>query len=360
MTTATHPLALRAHELSATAARRHLALLAALPVPFAETRARVTRASCHTLTDQFGPERAVLRAPRTALPGVDLVQLHAVTTHRTTYLGRTLAEVIEAEEEEWERRLTRAGALRVGALRRLLDAERLRAATVEHVAESLAIFEVLPVRPADFDVMLTEVAHASGFAPVNGGYRLLDGVRPVGPLITDGDLGVGRSRAELEVSAADAADEFAEVWELILALLWSSSGSDSIDSLLDDASALGVELDDFGPATADDIDLDDPDEVLRFDFRRAAHMHAQVAPAREAARQLARGKRERAAERERRQQRWAEHQAKQAREREIRRRISKAEIRDLRFDRDATPNHDHSGGDKPGPKSDKGDDGWSL
>lgn len=352
MTTTTHPDALRAQELSATAARRHLALLAALPVPFAGTRARVTLASCHTLTDQFGPERAVLRAPGTALPGVDLTQLHALTMHSTTYLGRTLAEVVKAEEEERKRRLTRASALRVGSLRRLFDAERLRAATVEHMVESLAIFEVLPVHPADFDVMLTEVTHASGFAWVNGGYRLLDGVSPVGPLITDGDLGVGRSRAELEASATDAADEFAEVWELILAFLWSSSGSDSIDSLHDDAGALGVDLDDYGPASADDIDLDDPDEVVRFGFRRAAHLHAQVAPAREAARQLVRWERERAAERERRQHRWAEHQARQAREREIRRRMSEAAIRDLRLGHDATPN-DKSGGDK-------GDDGWSL
>lgn len=188
---------------------------------------------------------------------------------------------------------------------------------------------------------------------MNGGYRLLDGVRPVGSLITDGDLGVGRSRAELEVSAADAADEFAEVLELILALLWSSSGSDSIDSLLDDASALGVNLDDYGPATGDDIDLGDPDEVLQFDFRRAKHLHAQVAPAREAARQLAKRECEQTAERERRQHRWVELQAKQAREREIRRRISKAEIRDLRLARDVTHNDDKSGGDK-------GDDGWSL
>ena len=353
MTKTTHPDALRAQELSATAARRHLALLAALPVPLAEARARVTRATCHTLTDKFGPERAVLRAPRTALPGIDRTELHALTTHRTVDLGRTLAEVVRTEEEERERRQTRTGALRVGALRRLFDAERLRAATVEHMVESLAIFEVLPVRPADFDLMLTEVAHASGFAPVIGGYRLLDGVSPVGPLITDGDLGVGRSRSELEASAAEAADEFDEVWELILALLWSSNGNDSIDSLFDDASALGVDLDDYGPATADDIDLDDHDEAVLFDFRRAAHLQTQVAPAREAARQLASREREEAAESERRRHRWTEHHAKQAREREIRRRLSKAEIRNLRLERNVTPNNDKSGGDK-------GEDGLFL
>lgn len=343
----------RAHALSARAAGRHLALLAALPVPVADTRSRVTRASCHTLTDQFGPERAILRAPATALPGINLARLHALTTHETSDLGLTLVDVIAAEDRERQRRQARAAALRVGGLRRLLEAERLRAATIVHMVDSLALFEVTPVYPADFDLMLADVAHASGFARVEGGYRLLEGMRPVGSLITDEDLGVGRSRDELERSAADAADEFAEVWELILALLWSGSGSDSIDSLLDDANALGIELDDDGPATVDDIDLDDPDEVVRFDFRRAAHLHTQVAPAREAARQLARAEREQAAERERRQRRWAEHQAKRAREREIRRRIAKAAICDLRLGRDTRVN-----GDKP--DGDKGDDGWSL
>lgn len=342
----------RAHALSAGAASRHLALLAALPVPVAETRSRVTRASCHTLTDQFGPERAVLRAPATALPGINLARLHAVTTHETADLGLTLAEVIAAEEDERQRRQARAAALRVGGLRRLLEAERLRAATIEHMVDSLALFEVTPVYPADFELMLVDVAHASGFARVEGGYRLLEGMRPVGPLITDEDLGVGRSRDELERSAADAADEFAEVWELILALLWSGSGSDSIDSLLDDANALGVDLDDDGPATDDDIDLDDPDEVVRFDFRRAAHLHTQVAPVREAARQLAKAEREQAAERERRRRRWAEHHAKRARESEIRRRIAKAAIRDLRLGRDTTVSDGN-------PDGDKGDDGWS-
>lgn len=353
MTTTTHRNARRAHALSAGAARRLLALLATLPVPVVEIRARIMRASCHTLVDQFGPERAVLRAPRAALPGINLAQLHALTTHRTADLGYPLAGVIAAEENERQRRLARAAALRVGGLRRLLDARRLRAATTEHIVDSLALFEVLPVHPADFSLMLTEVAHASGFVPEDGGYRLFDGTRPIGPLITDRDLGGGRSRAELMASAAEAADEFAEVWELILALLWSSSDSGSIDSMLVDARALGIEVDDAGAATADEASLDDSDEALRFKFRRAARLHTQVARASEETQRLARQDREQAAERERRQQRWADYQAKQTREREHRRRVAKAEIRDLRSDRYATPNNDSNG-------SDKADDSWSL
>ncbi|MCK8476921.1 hypothetical protein [Microbacterium aurugineum] len=353
MVTTTHRNVRRAHALSAGAASRLLALLAALPVPVAEARARITRASCHALEDQFGPERAVLRAPMAALPGINLDRLRALTTHATADLGYPLAAVIAAEEEEErQRRRARAAALRVGGLRRLLDAKRLRAATIGHMVESLAIFEVLPVHPADFDLMLAEVAQASGFVPVEGGYRLLDGICQVGPLITDGDLGVGRSRAELKDSAAEAANEFAEVWELILALLWSSSDRGSTDSMLVDARALGIELDDADPTTAD-VNLDDSDEALRFKFRRAAHLHAQVVRASEKAQRLARQDREQAAARERRQQRWADYQAKQMREREVRRRVAKAEIRDLRADRYATPNIDKSSGDK-------GDDSWSL
>jgi hypothetical protein len=344
----------RARELSLDMARDYFALLSSVPDSSPALRGRITRATGVVIVpeDVFGPERVRLAAPF-ALPGATSDLLRRITTHATSALGGTLANVIEAGEKERAWRLGRASALRVGTLRRLLDANRLRRATVDHMVSALALFETLPVRPgADFDATLDDVARGSGFAAVSGGYRLVDETgNALGRVVTDENLGVGRSREELEGAAAEAADEYAAVLELILALLWASSGTDGVDALLTEGESLidvagAGELDDIGLAPTGDLDLEDPDARLRLRFRRAVHLHGQMLPLREAARRItgaAQAEEDAAA---RRSRIIAEFEAKKQAKREANRRAAAAEVREMRLGRydaltdDAQPTKD--------------------
>lgn len=331
---------IRAHQLSAALARRGIALLEAVPAAprHEKVRSRIQRSAGIVITEasRLAPEQVRLYVDASTppgLPGITPAHLHRVTTHSTASLGRTLADVFDTQEEERERLLARASALRVGTMRGLLHADRLHRAAIEHMVDALAVFEVIPVRRgADFDATLAHVARSSGFAPVPGGYKMLNSRdEAAGRLVTHDALGVGRSRSELEAAADENADETEEWLELILALLWVGSGSDGVDSMLDEADTLGLQLDDPDPTGAPDIDLDEPDGQLRWRWRRAVHLHSQIVARREEARQISRRKQAESEARARHERLTAELEARRRAAREANRRAAEAEIRNMRL-----------------------------
>lgn len=286
MTDILTPAQIRARGLAADLQRRALSLLCRVPSTSPELRKRVLDAAGVTISSPSlfnAVEVARLAVQLDAMPGPDTFRaLGQLTAHKTADLGYTLDSVIRAQRDEEAERRKRSVALRAGHLARLFNAERIRRATVAYVADSFSVFETLPVRPGkDFDAVLAEVAHGSGLVVVAAGYRLLgaDG-QPVGLVVGDADLGPGRSRRELETAAADEHNDFADVLELIHALLLTANlGTEGADALLSEGAELGVDLDNTG--SADDPDLSS-DDFLRREFRRAVELRRQIGPAREA------------------------------------------------------------------------------
>lgn len=356
ITTAPDQAALhRAHQLSAALARRAIALLELVPAVPPAVLARLQQSAGVVIAEAspFGPEHVRLHVDAMTppgLPGITHKLLREVTTHPTARLGRTLADVFTAEEEERDRRLARATALRVGVLRGLLDANRLHRAAIEHVVDSPAVFEVLPVRRGtDFHATLEHVSRNSGFAPVRGGYQILGSHgAPVGRLVTHDALGVWRSRAELEDPTDENADEIEEMLELILALLWDGSGNDGVDALLDEADTLGLDLDEIGSAGAHDIDPDGLDAELRWRWRRAVHIHPRILARRGEARLLAQREEAEADIRARRERIKRDLEAKRRAVREANRRAAEIERRNMYLDRNHQQGNYSAGKGDPG------------
>ena len=130
----------------------------------------------------------------------------------------------------------------------------------------------------------------SPIAVVPGGYRLVDRAgKPSGITVTDSELGVGRTIKDLRASSLEAAEDYEDTVELILALL-SDGGEDPEGEILAaEARVARIVIADAG--MTDDPNLT-ADEVLRHKYRRKVWLQEQLAPVRAAAETATKNRRE--------------------------------------------------------------------
>jgi hypothetical protein len=333
----------RARLLASDLERRALLLLAGVPSDDATLRGHVlATAGVLVSAASFAhpQETAQLSIPAGLLLGpATVADVQRLTLVTTDALGVTLDRLTSRQAKERDTRRRRADTLlRVDILTRFREAVHLGSGARDHVADSLALFEDLPVMPKHFSAVHAAVADGSGLALIEGGYQLRGTSGRKGIHIRDVVLGAGRTREELRTSAADAHDEFAGTVELVLALLaLAHVGDEGADALLTQAGGLGLDLSDVsdpGQATADELDhLADvygsgfAEARLRWNFRRSNHIRAQVTPKTLEAERISRERREAAEQRDSQARRWATFEAAREAGREARRREASFERR---------------------------------
>lgn len=139
---------------------------------------------------------------------------------------------------------------------------------------------MLPVRSADLDDVLATIATASGFAIDADGYRLLDRAGRPSSIVTS-FAETGYSIADLRGCMAEAAEEFDDTAELIMALLSPAADGGVGDDVAAEAAAAGFDIADYSP-TVDPALTADEDLVQR--YRRRAWLERKLTPLRVAAR----------------------------------------------------------------------------